>query len=197
MMDRGSILASHDAFKERLIRDRAELKQKVDALRTLGLKIVLTSGSFDLPHIGHMRYLKEARMRGDVLVVGVDSDEKVRSRKRDPYRPVIPAMERAEMIAHCRYVDLITIKEKDEEQWGLIKLVHPDVLVVSERNDSDERKLAAISEFCGEVVVLKSQATSSTSANIRKLQVESLIPCLKQIRDLTDSLIAQTQGESG
>lgn len=197
MMERGSFFAPHDAFEERFIPEHDALKKIVDACRTFGLKIVLTSGSFDLPHIGHMRYLREARKLGDFLIVGIDSDEKVRSRKRDQYRPVIPELERAELIAHSRYADVITLKLVEDEQWGLIKLVHPDVLVVSERNDSDEKKLAAIKEFCGEIVVLKSQATSSTSASIRKLQTGALIPCLKQIRDLADSMITKTQKGDG
>lgn len=53
----------------------------INALRTLGLNIVLTSGTFDLPHIGHAKYLEKAKSFGDILVVAVDSDEKVKKEK--------------------------------------------------------------------------------------------------------------------
>ncbi len=194
MMDRGSIFASHDAFEDRLITDTQLLVAKVEALRTLGLKIVLTSGSFDISHIGHMRYLREARMLGDCLIVGVDSDEKIRDRK-GPSRPIIPELERAEMLAHCRYPDIITLKGKDDDRWALIRLVRPDVLVISERSEYDEERQKALEELCGEIIELKSQATTSTSANIRKLQLETLIPSLTVIRDKADEMIRSALGE--
>lgn len=193
MMDRGSIFASHDAFEDRFIGDPEVLRTKVEALKTLGLKIVLTSGSFDLMHIGHMRYLREARMRGNCLIVGVDSDEKIRAKKGE-YKPVIPERERAEMVAHSRYADIITIKPKDAERWALIKLVRPDVLVASKRNEHNAENELALLEFCGELVVLESQATTSTSAQIRKLQRETLIPCLTQIRDAAEKMIQDVKG---
>jgi D-beta-D-heptose 7-phosphate kinase/D-beta-D-heptose 1-phosphate adenosyltransferase len=192
-MERGSIFASHDAFEERLIIDQDKLQVKIQALKTLGLKIVLTSGSFDLMHIGHMRYLREARKLGHCLVVGVDSDEKIRAKKGE-YKPVIPEMERAEMVAHSRYADIITIKPKESERWGLIKLVRPDVLVASKRNEHNPENERALAEFCGELVVFESQATTSTSAQIRRLQRETLIPCLTQIRDSADKMIEDMKG---
>ena len=193
-MNRGSIFASDDAFEDRLIVDEKVLEDKVRALRTLGLRIVLTSGSFDISHIGHMRYLREARRLGDCLIVGIDSDERVRSRK-GALRPIIPERERAEMLAHSRYADIITIKDDGTERWSLIKLVHPDVLVVSKRTDYDEGKQEALKEYCSEIVVLESQATTSTSANVRKLQMETLVPCLTQIRDVVDQMLKGVSGE--
>src|SRR5690606_21767695 len=63
-------------YKARFIEDESELKTKIEAIKSLGLKTVLTSGSFDLLHIGHMKYLEKASTFGDILIVGVDSDEK-------------------------------------------------------------------------------------------------------------------------
>src|SRR5258706_6536345 len=80
-------------FKDRYIPDYKTLAKLVSHLRGLGLKIVLVQGTYDMVHIGHARYLEEARRQGDVLIVGVDSDEKVRARK-GPTRPVVPASER-------------------------------------------------------------------------------------------------------
>lgn len=193
-MDRGSIFAPHDAFEERFINDRKILESKVEALKTLKMKIVLTSGSFDIVHIGHMRYLREARMLGDCLIVGIDSDEKVRARKGE-FRPLIPELERAEMVAHSRYADIITIKQNDEERWELIKLVCPDILVVSKRNEGNDKNLAALEKLCGRVIVLESQAITSTSSRIRKLQMETLVPHLTQIRDLADDMLTKAKGD--
>jgi D-beta-D-heptose 7-phosphate kinase/D-beta-D-heptose 1-phosphate adenosyltransferase len=154
-------------------------------MQQLGLRIVLTSGSFDLLHIGHMRYLREARLRGDVLVVGVDSDAKVRERK-GKYRPVIPERERAEMVVHSRYADVVTIKADGDEKWSLIKLVRPDVLVISERTGYDAETVDMLKQYCGEIVNLISQATASTSASVRQLQTETLRPVLDKLSAALD-----------
>ncbi len=74
-------------FEHRYVKELAEVKGVIDAVRAQGLRIVLTSGSFDVIHEGHSMYLEAARSRGDFLVVGVDSDSKVRERKGRPARP--------------------------------------------------------------------------------------------------------------
>jgi D-glycero-beta-D-manno-heptose 1-phosphate adenylyltransferase len=194
-MRHGSIFANDVAFEERLILDEAELTKRIEALRALKLKIVLTSGSFDMAHIGHMRYLREARLQGDILVVGIDSDEKVRDRK-GKYRPVIPELERAEMIAHSRYAEIITIKDGGEK-WGLIKLVRPDVLVISERTGYDENTQNELMQYCGKIENLHSQAETSTSAGVRRLQMETLVPGLAKIRGVIDEIEKELVGEGG
>lgn len=193
-MDRGSIFSNDVAFETRLILDEEELKKKIAAFKTLGLKIVLTSGSFDLPHIGHMRYLREARLKGDVLIVGIDSDAKVRARK-GKYRPIVPERERAEMMTHTRYVDIVTIKDSDHEKWTLIKLVCPDVLVISERTGYDEDTQKELMKYCGEICNLQSQAETSTSAGVRRLQLETLMPSLALIRKAVDDIESQYNTE--
>ena len=193
-MERGSIFKDDAAFETRLILDESELEKTVKALKDLKLRIVLTSGSFDLPHIGHMRYLREARLKGDVLIVGVDSDEKVRSRK-GKLRPVLPDRERAEMVAHSRYVDIVTIKSDSQDKWSLIKLVSPDVLVISERTGYDAETQTELNKYCGAIVNLESQAKSSTSAGIRRLQLETILPALAQIRGVIDKVEKEMTGE--
>lgn len=153
----------------RFISSHKTLSQYVEALRTLGMKIVLTSGTFDLIHVGHARYMERAKSYGDVLIVGVDSDAKVKKRK-GPTRPIVPEQERVQMLAFLRSVDLITLKQPSDQKWHLIQLVRPDCLVVTaETYDDDE--LRKLEEFCGKVVVLAPQATTSTSAQIRKMQI--------------------------
>lgn len=163
------IFGSRPNLEARIINDNDKLRQSTEALRALGLEIVLTSGTFDLVHIGHAKYLEEAKKYGDILIVGVDSDEKVRRRK-GPERPVVPEEERIQMLANLRSVDVIIVKQPDEAKWGLIKLVQPDTLVVT-RETYNEEDLDKLREFCGQIVILEPQATTSTSAQIRRLQV--------------------------
>lgn len=153
----------------RFIQNYETLQRYVDALKTLGMKIVLTSGTFDLIHVGHARYMERAKSYGDVLIVGVDSDAKVKLRK-GPTRPIVPEQERVQMLAFLRSVDLITLKQPDEPKWSLIKLVRPDCLVVTAETYGDD-ELRKLEEFCGKVVVLAPQATTSTSAQIRRMQI--------------------------
>lgn len=147
-----------------------KISEYIDAFKTLGLNIVLTSGTFDLTHIGHSRYLDKAHEFGDILIVGVDSDEKVRKRK-GPNRPVVPEDERALMIASLRSADVVTIKSPDEPRWGLIKTVKPNTLIVTQETYTED-ELRQLCEFCGQVICLEPQATTSTSAKIRKLQID-------------------------
>ena len=193
-MKHGSIFSDDVAFEDRLILDQDDLAKKIRAAKDLNLTIVLTSGSFDLPHIGHMRYLREARLLGDVLVVGVDSDEKVRSRKGQ-FRPVIPELERAEMVVHSRYADIVTIKQGGSEQWSLIRTVRPHVLVISERTGYEPEIMEELKKHCDEVVNLPSQAATSTSASIRRLEIGGLKPLLDRVRSIVSEFDKLLSGE--
>lgn len=155
--------------KGRYIKDFDKLLEIVNALRTIGAKIVLTQGTFDFIHIGHFLYLEKARNLGDVLVVGVDSDAKVRKRK-GPDRPIVSESERVQMLTHVRHVDFVTIKEEGLPKWHLIKLIRPDVLVAT-KETYDEKQKKEVKKYCGELVVLEPQATTSTTAKIRRLNI--------------------------
>jgi rfaE bifunctional protein nucleotidyltransferase chain/domain len=106
---------------------REDLKDKVQALKKAGKKIVFTNGCFDFLHIGHVRYLKAARAEGDVLVVGVNSDHSVRKIK-GPRRPVVPENERAEVLASLACVEFVTLFD-EPDPLVTIRLLMPDVLV--------------------------------------------------------------------
>ena len=97
------------------------------AIHARGGIVVFTNGVFDLLHPGHVRYLREARGLGDVLVVGVNSDRSTRALK-GPTRPVIPEHERAEILLALGSVDATVIFD-EETPLALITLVQPDVLV--------------------------------------------------------------------
>ncbi len=129
------IFGANSNFKDRWIKDDNKLKKLVENCKGLGLKIVLTQGTYDMVHIGHARYFEEAKKHGDILIVAVDSDEKVRARK-GPERPVVPQLERLEMVTHLRTVDLVYLKNIKSPHWNLIKLICPDVLIATKETYS-------------------------------------------------------------
>jgi rfaE bifunctional protein nucleotidyltransferase chain/domain len=98
---------------------------RVAIARKHGARIVLANGCFDLLHVGHIRYLEGAKALGDVLVVGVNSDEQVRLQK-GAGRPFMPERERAEIIAAIRAVDFVTIFYEPTVEHLLLS-VRPDI----------------------------------------------------------------------
>ena len=93
-----------------------------------GKRVVFTNGCFDLLHPGHIHILEQARRQGDVLVVGLNSDDSVRRQMKGPGRPVIPAEERAEILASLECVDAVVIFEEATPQRVIAALL-PNVLV--------------------------------------------------------------------
>lgn len=106
--------------------DRSKIREIISDLKNSGKKVVFTNGCFDLIHVGHVRYLNEAKALGDVLVIGLNSDASVSSIK--PGRPFTPEEQRAEVLAALESVDYIVLFNEDTP-YGLIREVQPDVLV--------------------------------------------------------------------
>ncbi|MEJ2253069.1 MAG: adenylyltransferase/cytidyltransferase family protein [Nitrospirota bacterium] len=113
-------------MRAKIILDRDELRRLLKAERAAGRKVVFTNGCFDILHLGHVRYLREAGRLGDVLVVGVNSDHSAGRLK--PGRPVVPEAQRAEVVSALEMVDYVTVFEEDTP-YELIRLLAPDVLV--------------------------------------------------------------------
>ena len=105
----------------------ANIRDIVTERKQRGEKIVFTNGCFDLLHVGHVRYLREARSHGDCLLVGLNSDRSIRTIKGEN-RPILPQEQRAEVLAALEFVDLVVIFE-EPDPLRLIALVQPDVLV--------------------------------------------------------------------
>jgi D-beta-D-heptose 7-phosphate kinase/D-beta-D-heptose 1-phosphate adenosyltransferase len=164
------LFADASNFDQRFVEDYEKIGEIVHALRTLDLRVVLTSGSFDIIHEGHSMYLEAARSSGDFLIVGLDSDEKIRTRKGSR-RPAVPEMERLRMVTHQRGVGLVTLKHLHDERWRLIKTVCPDVLVATADTYTPAEILELKSCYCGRVEVLERMATVSTSARLRRIQL--------------------------
>jgi len=107
------------------ILSRTELRQRVDEWRRAGERITLANGGFDLLHVGHVRYLQAAKALGGKLVVAVNSDESVRALKGED-RPIMPAAERAEIVAALAAVDVVVIFPEPDVR-AIIREIRPDV----------------------------------------------------------------------
>lgn len=131
-------------------------------------KVVFTNGCFDLLHLGHVEYLEKAAQLGDVLVVGLNSDESIR-RLKGSNRPVLPQEARARLLAAMEFVEAVVLFEEDTPQ-RLIEYLRPAVLV----KGGDYRPEAIVGadfvrSYGGEVVVLPYIEGYSTTKLIQKL----------------------------
>ena len=106
---------------------RQDARSLIDCRRAAGAVVVFTNGVFDILHVGHVRYLQQARALGDALIVGLNSDRSVRANK-GPDRPVTPEHERSEILAALRAVDAVVLFDEDTP-GRLIEALQPDVLV--------------------------------------------------------------------
>jgi len=151
------------------IKKLPDAKKEIDGLKALGKKIVFTNGCFDILHIGHARYLYEARGLGDHLIVALNSDRSVRAIK-GPERPVINQDERAEMVAALGFVDSVIIFD-EETPLKAIEFLMPDILVkggdwkIEDIIGSDVVMAAG-----GEVKNISFVEGSSTSGIIKKIE---------------------------
>ena len=144
--------------------DRKKLKSIIPELKNRGKKIVFTNGCFDILHIGHIRYLEEAKDFGDVLVIGLNSDSSVSKIKPD--RPVIPEQQRAEVLSALYMVDYIILFNEDTP-YGLIREIKPDVLIKGA--DWKEEDIVG-RDIVKEVHTIPFVKGASTSEIIKKIQ---------------------------
>ena len=109
------------------IKSLKELKKAVSGLKRQGKKIVFTNGCFDILHLGHLKILNEARKKGDVLIVGLNSDSSIK-RIKGSKRPILTQDARAKLLANMIGVDYVVIFS-EATPYNLIKTIKPDVLV--------------------------------------------------------------------
>lgn len=102
-----------------------QVRERLAAARARGKTVALANGCFDVLHVGHVRYLEGARAEADVLVVGVNGDGSVRRLKGEG-RPLVPAADRALVVAALRAVDHVVVFEEDDVS-ALIRALRPDV----------------------------------------------------------------------
>jgi rfaE bifunctional protein nucleotidyltransferase chain/domain len=146
-----------------------EIKAIVVEARNNRKKVAFTNGCFDLLHRGHVHVLREARACGDVLIVGINSDESIKQIK-GPARPVLPEPDRCELLGAMEMVDFV-ILFNEPDPYDLIAAIHPDVLVKG--GDWNSEKIIGadlVEEEGGRVVVvpyLKGFSTTELIGRIR------------------------------
>jgi rfaE bifunctional protein nucleotidyltransferase chain/domain len=147
---------------------RGALLAERERLRPAGRRLVFTNGVFDLLHLGHVRYLTQARALGDALLVAINSDRTVRELK-GPDRPVFVEAERAEILAALRVVDYVTIFD-DISPRSVIAELLPDVLVKGGDYDLDQiHGREEVEAAGGKVISLPFVEGSSTTTLIQKI----------------------------
>jgi rfaE bifunctional protein nucleotidyltransferase chain/domain len=155
------------SWKKRLV-SQSDLMLVGEKLRAQGKKIVFTAGSWDLIHAGQCRYLEKAREHGDVLVVGVSSNNAIKQVK-GPNKPILDERIRAEMLTFLRSVDLVTILPEPSCQPSL-GLLKPDVYITVKEDWTDEykksREYQTVTGYGGEVIVVDRQSTSISTTQI-------------------------------
>ena len=155
------------AWKKRLI-SQSDLMTLHEQLKDKGKKIVFTAGSWDLLHVGQCRYLEEAKANGDVLVVGVSSNEAIRKVK-GVNKPILDEKIRAEMLTYLRPVDFVTVLPEPSCAPSL-GLLQPDVFITVKEDWTEDYKSSkeykTVAKYGGEVQVVDRQSTAISTTKI-------------------------------
>ena len=154
-----------NGYRNKKLKNLQDLLIEIAMLKAKGKKIVFTNGCFDILHRGHLEYLKKAKKLGDVLIVGLNSDDSVR-RIKGKNRPINKQEDRAELLASLQFVDYVVIFSEDTP-YNLIKEIKPDVLV-----KGGDYKIEEIvgREFAKETVVLPLIEGYSTTSIIERMK---------------------------
>ena len=146
-----------------------EVAAEVARLRERGATVVLANGCFDVLHVGHVRYLRGARELGDVLVVAVNADDAVRTLK-GPGRPVMPADERAEIVAAIAGVHFVTVFETLTVE-PVLRALRPDVHAKgTDYTLETVPERAIVAEYGGRVAIVGDPKKHSTSELLDRLK---------------------------
>ena len=151
------------------ILEREALRNKLEALRKKGKRIAFTNGCFDILHVGHVRYLREAKKTADVLVLAINSDASVRSIKGEK-RPLMNEKERAEILAALECIDFVTIFQ-ELTPLELINYLKPDILIKG--GDWPEEKVVGreeIKKWGGRVAIIPEVEGKSTTNIVEKIK---------------------------
>ena len=148
---------------------RNELRNRVESARKDGATIVFANGCFDVLHVGHTRYLAGARELGDLLIVGVNSDDQVTIQK-GPGRPVLPATERAEIVAAFEAVDYVTVFEEPTVEQLLLTL-KPDIHAKgTDYTEETVPERDVVRSYGGRVAIVGDPKDHSTTSLLTRLR---------------------------
>lgn len=150
--------------------NRYEISEIISDLKKIGKKLVFTNGCFDILHVGHLRYLQEARDNGDVLMVGVNSDASVKRLKGEK-RPYVNEEERQEMLAGLACVDFVVKFEEDTPE-NILGEIKPDIHIKGgdyKKEDLPEAKI--VEDNGGEVRIVSLINGKSTTNIVEKILI--------------------------
>lgn len=150
------------------IKNLRELRKEISRLKAKGKRIAFTNGCFDLLHYGHVKYLEDAKRKGDILVVAINQDASTRRIKGDK-RPIVNEQDRARIVAALESVDYVTLF-KEDTPLKVIKLLKPDILVKGADWNKDNIVGAdVVLSYGGRVATIKLVKGRSTSGLIEKI----------------------------
>ena len=156
---------------EAKIKTPKELKKIISRLKKIGKKVVFTNGCFDLLHYGHVKYLQEAKRKGDILVVAINSDASLKRIKGNK-RPIVNEKDRLRIVAGLESVDYVVLF-KEETPFKTIRLLKPDILVKGadwDRNDIVGSNY--VLSYGGRVSTIELVKDRSTTSLIKKIARE-------------------------
>jgi D-beta-D-heptose 7-phosphate kinase / D-beta-D-heptose 1-phosphate adenosyltransferase len=163
------LLDDFQSSKEKVFRDWSQLKEEIDVLKERRKKIVFTNGCFDLMHAGHIYILEEAKRRGDILVVAVNTDSSIR-RLKGPSRPVKTLSERLRVMAAIGVVDFVV--QFDQDTPGeLIEYLKPDVIAKGSGYMAEEVVgYKTVTAYGGRVEIIGEKMEFSTTDLVERMQ---------------------------
>jgi rfaE bifunctional protein nucleotidyltransferase chain/domain len=159
-----------DSAAQSRIRERSELITIVETARKNSQRIVFANGCFDVLHVGHVRYLEAAKALGDLLIVGINSDEQTRRLKGEG-RPFMPEDQRAEIISSLEVVDFVTVFDEPTVAELLLAL-KPDIHAKgTDYTEDSVPERHVVRSFGGQVAIVGDTKNHSSSEMIEKLAV--------------------------
>lgn len=161
--------ATSDSSQSNVFTDRTQLVSKIEELRKKGKRIVTSNGCFDILHAGHVQYLHEASLLGDILIVGINSDRSVRKLKGDS-RPIQNEHDRAYIVGALRSVSYTVIFDEDTP-CELLEMIRPDIHVKG--GDYLPKSLPEahiVQENGGEIIILSFKDGVSTTKIVERMQ---------------------------
>lgn len=155
------------SWKKRFI-SQSDLLTLREQLKAKNKKVVFTAGSWDLLHVGQVRYLEMAKSYGDVLVVGVSSNEAIK-RVKGPNKPILDEKVRAEVVSSLRSVDFVTMLP-EPSCVPTLGLLQPDIYIIPEEEWASDYKSSkeykTVTKYGGEVLVVPRQSTAISTTKI-------------------------------
>ncbi|MBI3379487.1 adenylyltransferase/cytidyltransferase family protein [Candidatus Gottesmanbacteria bacterium] len=150
------------------------LQQEITKVRESDKKIVLVGGCFDIVHVGHIKFLKEAKKKGGCLFLLLESDETVKKIKGQN-RPYFPQEERAEVLSSIKYVDFVLMMPpvtKDGDYDKLVSQIKPDFIAVTENDPILTKKKNQVKMVGGKLKIIPFTKTFSSSQLAKLLGIE-------------------------